>query len=223
MFNALKEQDGPIARELAERLKFRISQRRNKDVVSLMKYLTNKDLSSTDELPTQSKRTCCNFAIDLFLKLFKNNVDGMGNLNNINDISISSFAVSSDGAGPASAIANPILYKDYLADQLRQSIDKEQAPIDVSTASCADSDWSIEMKKTLKLELAAYDKTNVLGMNLQKLLSVLNSIQPTSTESERVFSLSSHFCTKIRSRLSDKSLNNLCFLKSYFIRKMNNA
>ncbi|KAJ2946728.1 hypothetical protein O0L34_g12787 [Tuta absoluta] len=52
--------------------------------------------------------------------------------------------------------------------------------------------------------------------NLDLLYNALRTIMPTSTESERTFSVSGNFATKIRSRLSDKSLSSLVFLKHYF-------
>jgi hypothetical protein len=43
-------------------------------------------------------------------------------------------------------------------------------------------------------------------------------IRPTSIDPEGAFSSAGIFCTKIRSRLSDKSLDNLAFLRSWFNR-----
>jgi hypothetical protein len=42
------------------------------------------------------------------------------------------------------------------------------------------------------------------------------TIPPTSVEAERAFSAAGVLCTKTRSRLSDTSLDTLCFLRSYF-------
>lgn len=52
--------------------------------------------------------------------------------------------------------------------------------------------------------------------NLENLLNALLSIKPTSTAVERVFSASSGFVTKIRSRLSDQSIDDLVFLKFFY-------
>lgn len=210
LLKELERQNGPIAQQLHERLVVRIGERRNKDIVSLMKYLTNKDLTSTDELPTSSKRACHTFAINLFLKAFEN-----GTVANTGD----DEAPPPTTTTPSStSSASEMSHKDFLSEQLRLAINREQTVATSSSADETDFDWESEMEKTLRCELAFYEKSNVLGKNLELLKSALNSIQPTSTECERVFSLSSHFCTKIKSRLSDNSLNNLCFLKSYFLR-----
>ena len=42
---------------------------------------------------------------------------------------------------------------------------------------------------------------------------------PTSVELERTFSVGGQFVTKLRTRLGDKLLNNLVFLKQYFASK----
>jgi hypothetical protein len=53
------------------------------------------------------------------------------------------------------------------------------------------------------------------GKTLNLLYSALLTIQPTSTSSERVFSVSANFLTKTRSRMSKKMPNILVFLKYY--------
>ena len=52
--------------------------------------------------------------------------------------------------------------------------------------------------------------------NLEKLYNALLSVQPTSVESERVFSAAGLYLTKMRSSLSENSINSLCFLKCEF-------
>uniref|UniRef100_T1ITW5 BED-type domain-containing protein n=1 Tax=Strigamia maritima TaxID=126957 RepID=T1ITW5_STRMM len=70
-----------------------------------------------------------------------------------------------------------------------------------------------EPTKTIQRELNLYAESGKLSENLQLLQDSLKTVQPTSTESERVFSISSTFCSKKRAGMSDHSLNVLCFLK----------
>ena len=70
--------------------------------------------------------------------------------------------------------------------------------------------------KWLKSEFTLFKNTGQRTENLQKLFNAILTIKPTSTDVERVFSVTSSFCTKIRSRLSDKSLQALVFLKYYY-------
>ena len=62
-----------------------------------------------------------------------------------------------------------------------------------------------------KSEFTLYKNTGQRTENFQKLYNALLSIEPTSTDVERVFSISTNFCTKIR--LSDDDLKALVFLK----------
>jgi hypothetical protein len=70
--------------------------------------------------------------------------------------------------------------------------------------------------KSLKAEFTAFARTGTRTDNLQKLYNALLTIKPTSTDVERVFSSTNWYCSKIRSRLSDKSLSALVFLKFYY-------
>lgn len=70
--------------------------------------------------------------------------------------------------------------------------------------------------KWLKAEFTLFKNTGQRTENLQKLFEAILTIKPTSTDVERVFSVCANFCTKIRSRLSDKSLSALVFLKYYY-------
>lgn len=71
----------------------------------------------------------------------------------------------------------------------------------------------------LKQEFALYRKTSNKTKNILLLANAIKTIKPTSTESERAFSIASNFCTRIRSRLSDASLHALVFLKFYYMKK----
>lgn len=59
-----------ISKEVYEALKFRIDQRRNKEIVSVMKYLQNKHLESTEELPVTTKKNVTKLIIELAEKHF---------------------------------------------------------------------------------------------------------------------------------------------------------
>ena len=75
-----------------------------------------------------------------------------------------------------------------------------------------------DLQKILSKEFALFEATKVRPENLQRLYLALGTIQPTSVEAERAFSVCGIFVTKLRNRLSDKSINALCFLKSHFLK-----
>lgn len=74
-------------------------------------------------------------------------------------------------------------------------------------------------KSIIKKEFLLFEQTGKRSPNLESLYKALLSVKPTSTENERVFSISGNVVNKIRNRLSDKAINALVFLKAYFIRQ----
>ncbi|GFW12392.1 uncharacterized protein TNCV_816451 [Trichonephila clavipes] len=60
-----------------------------------------------------------------------------------------------------------------------------------------------------------FDTTENPSPNI-KLCEALKTSPRTSVEAERAFSAAGVFVTKLRTRLSDKSINCFCFLKCYF-------
>ena len=74
-----------------------------------------------------------------------------------------------------------------------------------------------DLQKILAKEFALFEATKVRPKHLAQLYTALGSIQPTSVEAERAFSVCGLFITKLRNRLSDKSINALCFLKAHFL------
>lgn len=72
------------------------------------------------------------------------------------------------------------------------------------------------LERIISKELEAFKLRRKRGELLDLVTGWLLSIPPTSVESERSFSVSGRFCTNIRNRLSDHSLNCLCILKWYF-------
>ena len=63
-----------------------------------------------------------------------------------------------------------------------------------------------------------FEATGKRTENLDKLYNALLAIPPTSVEAERAFSTVGLFVVKLRSRLSDESIDALTFLKKYFSR-----
>jgi hypothetical protein len=49
-----------------------------------------------------------------------------------------------------------------------------------------------------------------------KLFNALKCIPPTSVESERAFSITGQFATKLRTKLDDDTLSSLVFLKAFY-------
>ncbi|GFS72472.1 uncharacterized protein TNCV_2116191 [Trichonephila clavipes] len=70
---------------------------------------------------------------------------------------------------------------------------------------------STSFNKIMKQEMQLFDSTENPSPNIIKLCDALKTIPPTSVEAERAFSAAGLFITKLRTRLSDKSIDCLCF------------
>ncbi len=71
----------------------------------------------------------------------------------------------------------------------------------------------------LKNEIRVYEFFEILPDALLKIMNALKTIPLTSVEAERAFSTFGLFVTKIRSSLSDTSINYLCILRNYFLQE----
>lgn len=97
--------------------------------------------------------------------------------------------------------------ENTMADELRSAIEKALAEPNPK-----------ENFEMLRQEFNLYRKTNNKTKNISLLFKAIQTVKPSSTECERAFSIAGKFCTKVRSRLSDQSLNALVFLKFYYLK-----
>jgi len=72
---------------------------------------------------------------------------------------------------------------------------------------------------SIKAEMAVFTSGGRRGRCLEQVYQFLLSVPPTSVEAEHAFSAAGVLCTKLRSRLDDRSLDTLCFLRSYYKRE----
>ena len=75
---------------------------------------------------------------------------------------------------------------------------------------------SVNNNLNLDKEFRLFQATGKRTDGLEKLYKALLTIKPTSTASERVFSVSGVFKNKLRNKLSCEVLDALVFLKYYF-------
>ena len=66
-------------------------------------------------------------------------------------------------------------------------------------------------------EMKCYEANGTKTENLENLYKSLLTIKPTSVESERAFSAMGLFCTKLRNRLNDDTLNSLVMMRQYYL------
>lgn len=117
--------------------------------------------------------------------------------------------------GPTSSSAQgevPNLSEGSLALDLQQAISMTTTP---APEEMRDGDFM----KVITKEFSLFEATNKRPPHLQQLFDALSSVQATSVEAERAFSICGQFVTKIRNRLSAESIDALCFLKAHFEKK----
>lgn len=190
VFQQLNKINAPLTEEFKNSLKIRIDQRRNKDLISLLLFLHNGTYPKSNEFFHYSSKTDIKkLASSLITRLFQN--IGLDQLES--DASISES--ENDDCG-----------NEYI--QLQKCITGISKPTSDKNG--------ISIDKELKLlEVNKGNRTQ----RLEYLYKSLLTVKPTSTPSERVFSISGIFINKLRNRMNTDTLNALVFLKYYFLNK----
>lgn len=196
MFTAkeLRKIDSELTRNLLLSLETRYLKRRNSNIVSLAKFFVNPDsLSDTaDTYKMPSKTTITKNAKALHQHLFPENVES------------SELTCKIE---PEEEIITPV---PPMAKQLSDFL-KQQS-----------SGKSTEVQDTFSREIGLFIAGRKLTTELKLLHKALQTVPPTSVEAERVFSAGGLFLTKLRSSMSDKTLDKLIFLKLFFPLKNEN-
>ena len=76
-----------------------------------------------------------------------------------------------------------------------------------------------DLTKIVNNEIIILERENRRSKYLNLVYNNLLTIKPTSVESERAFSVAGIICTKIRSNLSDDTLDTICMLRAHFIKE----
>ena len=102
-----------------------------------------------------------------------------------------------------------------VAEELEKEICKATSQVNKSTVNT-------DFESIVRVEMCIYDTAGGgRGFYLTAAYNYLLSITPTSVEAERAFSSAGYLCSKLRSSLSDKTLNALSFMRSHFQEKSN--
>lgn len=97
-----------------------------------------------------------------------------------------------------------------LQEELEFKLQKDYSEVIESKSLSEDID------KILKKKMGAFESDGTKGKYLRMAYEYLLTIIPTSVEAERAFSAAGYLCNELRSSLGDKTINSLCFLRSYF-------
>jgi len=206
----LHSQGTSISQELENSIRNRIPERRTL-TAGVLKYLhTGKivDDDDTDDLfLLPSRKEIVEFLQVLLLRistaLEENEAEAGAN-------EVPEAASGDDGS------SRPKKRRKRAVDDLQKELDSAiKAAIDYSHVEKGEQQPK-SLVATLKQEMKLFENGNKRGYHLTLAYESLLGIKPTSVESERVFSTSGYFCSKIRSRLNDSTLDHLCYLRSYF-------
>lgn len=216
LFQALEKNHSVLALKLLEELKVRIGKRRDKSLLSLLKFL--QDPSSLENVEDEffsmtSKNEITKSAKNLMVRLFPVSPDeAPGNRNLIVEIPTENSEIME--IEDCKLESNDMNQQDM--ENTSEDILKKQLEnfIRESNKSSQISDGGF---KTLSREITIFSINGQLTPNLALLQAALQTIKPTSTQNERNFSTAGNFVSKKRTSLSDQSIDSLCFLKHYFL------
>lgn len=190
----LQCKNDPVAQAMYEAVRDRYKERRQHCLVSLYKYLNSPSCMTEEEqedfLGMPSKATLVKLAKKLLERLFATGEE-----------EVEEEEMEGDE-------------EEELADQMSLAEELETALHKSSNEkpSCSETGQF----KTLSKEMTIFESSGKRTENLELLFQALEPIPPTSVEAERAFSVAGRFLTKERSRMSDKCLDNLCFLQAFF-------
>ena len=202
LYSKLKKSNSKIGNDLFDAITKRINERRHKEIITALKFLQGLPLSTQvpAELESSTKTQMNKFIKELGVRLLQNcqrqTDDDAAKLN------AGLFCMHDDSGSPSS---------------MREEL--ESAIMEYANPSQTDSAM-IDFSKVIAKELSLFELHGKLSTNLEIIFGGLKSIKPTSTDSERIFSISGNICSKKRTSMSDESINNICFSKSYFQRRI---
>ena len=196
LINKLNQKKSSLCIRMKDAFLKRFTERRQSNLVSMYKYLSNPDcLHEIEEhviFNIPSKTVLQKTAKLLLSRLFPTK-----------DIQILDQVERGKGRKEAE---EQLSLQDELEEAIEHSAKKQRHN-------------SNDEFKAISKEMMVFKATKKRTGNLELLFNALETIPPTSVESERVFSAAGPFDTKIRFRMSDDLLDTLCFLKAHFLLK----
>lgn len=196
-----------LSKKLLDRLEVRISERRNVALVSLLQYLHNPDFADVvgeGVFRKVSKLNMHKLAVSLLTRLQQKPIPAIVPEEEAEEDDV---VITEGDDGNESDDTDIYEFEEKtLAQQLEESID-----------SCLKESDTPDEVKSLSADFKLFEQSRKRTENLKFLYDALLTIPPSSVEAERAFSTAGNFATKIRSRLADRSLCNLVFLKKYFL------
>ena len=205
----LQKQSSELAKTLADVLGTRIQQRR-KVHAAVLQYLHSNTArqTATDVFLIPSNDTIRKFIRKLISRL---------------EISPTTSDCTSDSSSSTEETTSSQSQQEApdeepsMQQQLEMTMRQSVAPA-AQCHSSSSQDADKKLDAAIKTEMSVFNSSGRRGRCLERAYQYLLSIPPTSVEAECAFSTAGVLCTKLRSRLDDRTLDTLCFLRSYYKR-----
>ena len=189
MLKKLEENGSSTGNTMVGITQQRIFQRRNQPLVGVLYYLSSPEPSeSTLDYP--SKPEVAKKIRDLYVRLFWRQDHEPCNEEEVIE--------------PAEKVSK--------LEELQQYLNRNE-----SSAPKQNFSSQAGILTQIKKEMSVFESTGERPACIEKVFKAVRSLPPTSTEAERAFSAAGLFLTKIRSSLSDQSIDNLCLLRKHFL------
>lgn len=191
-----KAKNSDLAKTLFESIVARIKQRRNGVLATSIKFLNGK-LSfreTNDHLDYSDKETTLKFLEDQYERLFGD------------DDSTPDYVTDEDSITIEESDQDDEEDQDGSEEQQKTIEEELEEYVQSKKMKTADS------KDSLRAELEKFIMNKTLGSKLRRLKAALESVQVTSTNAERCFSIAGNFCRKRRNRIGCLLLNSLVIL-----------
>ena len=203
----LKEQNTNIGQKLFTVVSERIVERRNCNIAGLLCFLHNPaDYKSDSEFPDNllkypHKNKIAKTAREIYLRLFLHEE-------------------------VEAAYQSELKYTCNEEPLRKKTKGEELAEIIANTASAAGKTKGITFKSSpqevftcIKREIAVLESTGNRPSSLEKIYNAMLSLPMSSIKAERSFSAAGLFVTNLRTSLNYDTVDNLCILRSYLIKR----
>ena len=207
-WNDFQRLDSPIARQLEQSFKKRLLERRPANLVHLILFLENpsywdkeKDFFGETIRKSQIKK----LASDLVRRLFPEDINQYSSVNDVTFDEDDAPEIFDDSEKEKASV--PELTKEQ---KFNLAWKKRQAESDTCKLQSGDKPTNVGE------ELDLFAQTRYRTPLLSKLFNALKTIVPSSIESERAFSVTGNFVTKLRTNLGDDTIDALVFLKTHY-------
>ena len=207
--NALDRLETPIAIDLRNSLFNRLDGRRIPVLSQLANFLHNHNYLSQrrDVFDHEiNKRQIKEFANHLYSRLFADPEGEETQMVAPSEESDDEFFTDSNG----DVVQDQSLSNGEKMDLLLSKISKGRSKKENATQPT---------QSQFENDLSKYERTGEMSPSIEKLADAIKNISVSSVEAERIFSITGSYITKIRSSLGDQTVDDLVFLKKFYVQE----